>query len=96
MSEKPPADRQAEVLDVQLLDVLAQVEAVLRHGREIQREALRVRGVPSPVNERQRVAAALAIGKRIDDMHGDCASLCTVVEELRGAARELQRLLTPR
>lgn len=89
MDNKSDADRQAELVDVQLLDVLAQVEAVLRHGREIQREALRFRGVPSPVSERQRRAAGEAILGRIDQMHQDCSTLCTVVEELRTSAQKL-------
>jgi hypothetical protein len=93
MDNKPPADRKAELLDVQLLDVLAQIEAVLRHGREIQREALRVRGVPSPVNQSQRRAAGTAIRDRVDQMHRDCSTLCTVVEELRVGAQELEALL---
>ena len=71
MDSKPPADRQAEFVDVQLLDVLAQVEAVLRHGREIQREALRVRGVPQPVNADQRRAAGTALRQRVDQMDKD-------------------------
>jgi hypothetical protein len=97
MSDKDPVDRQAELLDVQLLDVLATVEAILRHGREIQREALRVRGVPSPVTHTQRVAAATAVRERVDRMHGDCGALCDVVEDLRACAVEFERLMdTPR
>src|SRR3954447_5367278 len=37
--------RRADLLDVQVLDLLAQIEALLRQGRDIQRESLRVRGV---------------------------------------------------
>ena len=59
--ERTAADRQSELLDVQLLDVFAQIEALLRLGREVQREALRVRGLPMPVSVPQRKAA----GQRI-------------------------------
>jgi hypothetical protein len=94
MSGKDPVDRQAELLDVQLLDVLATVEAVLRHGREIQREALRVRGAPHPVTHTQRIEAVTAIRERVDRMHGDCGTLCDVVEDLRTCAVEFERLMT--
>jgi hypothetical protein len=93
MTAKDPVVRQAELLDVQLLDVLAPVEAVLRHGREIQREALRARGVPAPVAPVQRLASASAIRTRIDSMQTDCTTLCKVVEDLRGSAIELERFL---
>jgi hypothetical protein len=87
------AKRQSELLDVQLLDVLAQVEAVLRHGREVQREALRVRGVPSPVNPQERRAAGTAVRQRVDQMDKECNVLCGVVRDLSVAAKELERLL---
>lgn len=93
VAEKNPIDRHAEFLDVQLLDVLASVEAVLRDGREIQREALRVRGVPSPVTHRERLTAAGAIRDRIDRMQSECTTLCKVVEDLRISAVEFERLL---
>jgi hypothetical protein len=87
------AKRQSELLDVQLLDVLAQVEAVLRHGREVQREALRVRDVPSPVNPQERRAAGTAVRQRVDQMDKECNVLCGVVRDLSVAAKELERLL---
>lgn len=93
MENKSGSDRQAEILDVQLLDVLAQVEAVLRHGREVQREALRFRGIPSLVDHRRRRAAGTAIRDRIDQMHSDCSTLVLVVEELQRSAQQLDRFL---
>ena len=93
MADKSEIQRHAEMVDVQLLDVLAQVEAVLRHGREIQREALRVRGVPAPVERAQRRDAAAAIRDRVDQLQADCTTLCRVVEELHAAAQQLERVL---
>jgi hypothetical protein len=93
MNESRDAERQAEFVDVQLLDVLAQVEAVLRHGREIQREALRVRGVPSRLDRSQRYASGTTIRDRAEQMQTDCVTLCKVVEDLRTGAQELERLL---
>ena len=78
-------DRESEVLDVELLDVLAQIEALLRHGREIQREALRVRGVPHSVTTAQRQAAAAEIQRRISEMRKECRALGEVLGDLQTA-----------
>jgi hypothetical protein len=93
MASKNAVDHQAEFVDVQLLDVLAQVEAVLRHGREIQREALRVRGVPNPVNAEERRATGTALRRRVDQMGRECNVLCDVVRDLCVAAEQLENLL---
>jgi len=87
------ADRQSEVLDVQLLDVFAQIEALLRLGREVQREALRVRGLPMPVTPTQRRDAGQAIFRHLGEMTSECRSLGEVLGELHGTAAELDRLL---
>src|SRR5688572_21141231 len=87
------ADRQSEVLDVQLLDVFAQIEALLRLGREVQREALRVRGLPMPVTPAQRKEAGQSICRRLDEMTAECRALGEVLSELHGTATELNALL---
>jgi hypothetical protein len=87
------AERQSETLDVQLLDVFAQIEALLRSGREVQREALRVRGLPHTVSPAQRRAAGQAIHERLRDMAGECTELGNVLRELEDTAAELNRLL---
>jgi hypothetical protein len=46
----------SQILDVHLLDVLAQIEALLRGGRDVQREALRVRSVAATTAARRRAA----------------------------------------
>ena len=86
-------ERQSEVLDVQLLDVLAQIEALLRGGREVQREALRVRGVPAPVSPPQRKAAAAKIQKRVAEMDSECQTLCDVIQDLAESADTLRSAL---
>jgi hypothetical protein len=87
------ANRQSEVLDVQLLDVFAQIEALLRLGREIQREALRVRGVPAPITPSRRQAAGRAIHQHLKQMKDDCRTLGGVVSELHETATVLKKLL---
>jgi hypothetical protein len=83
--------RSAELLDVELLDVLAQIESLLRNGREIQREALRVRGAPVNGTRAQRVAAAARIPKIIGEMEGDVRSLVKVLRTLRTRAAQLHK-----
>jgi len=91
--EHSAAGRQSEVLDVQLLDVFAQIEALLRLAREIQREALRVRGLPGPVSASQRKAAGQLIRAHIGELSTECRTLGEVLNELDDTAAELDSLL---
>jgi hypothetical protein len=88
-----PGDRESEVLDVELLDVLAQVEALLRLGREVQREALRVRGVPHAVTSAQRQAAGAEIQRYVREMKKECRALGEVLRDLQAAADTLAKVL---
>lgn len=88
-----PAYKQSELLDVELLDAFAQIEALLRGGREVQREALRVRGLPDPVSPSQRVAAGRLICVHLNDMTDQCQSLMDVLHDLKATASELQKSL---
>jgi hypothetical protein len=90
---RTPAYTQSELLDVELLDAFAQIEALLRGGREVQREALRVRGLPDPVSPSQRVAAGRSICVHLNDMTEQCQSLMDVLHDLKGTASELEKLL---
>jgi hypothetical protein len=94
MSEREDLRRQGEVVDVQFLDVLAQVGAVLRHGRELQRDARRVRGVSSSGGPADQRPLGVAIRERVEQMHADCTTLCSVVEELRTSVSALERPIT--
>jgi hypothetical protein len=89
----PTYYKQSELLDVELLDGFAQIEALLRHGREVQREALRVRGLPDPVSHAQRLAAARSIQQHLTDMMEQCQSLGDVLRELQATADELEKLV---
>jgi hypothetical protein len=91
--EKPAADRMSEQLDVQLLDVLAQIEALLRHGREIQRAALMVRGLPVPVSPSQRRTAGATVDRHVAEMKAESIALAEVLEDLGRTSGELNRLL---
>jgi hypothetical protein len=82
-------ERTAALLDVQLLDLLAQMEALLRTGREIQREALRIRGVPQASTDAQRTAAAAKIETITRGMTDNHRTIGTLIGELRKYAQRL-------
>lgn len=88
-----PAYKQSELLDVELLDVFAEIEAMLRCGREVQRDALRVRGLPTPTSAAQRLDAARSIRKHLANMTEQCQALAAVLRDLDETAAELERLL---
>jgi len=81
----------SEVLDVQLLDVFAQLETILRAGRQIQREALRARGVPSPVSRSTQRASVRKIHQLLSHMSKECRALCSVVVQVRSTAMDMRQ-----
>ena len=83
-------EAQSQMFDVQLLDVFAQVEAIMRGGRELQRDALRLRGV-APTNNAQRRAATRRMQKRLGQLRKECGTLCSVVAGLMNVADSLRR-----
>jgi hypothetical protein len=90
-SQPDRTDEHAAVLDVQLLDVFAQIEALLRSGREVQRELLRVRGVPTSTSREQRRAAVSRVQRLAMKMLTESRALPQIVRHLRGTANVLAR-----
>ena len=82
-------DQRTGALDVQVLDVLAQVESMLRGARDIQRHILRVRGVPRAASLAQRRAAAIAVRKAVDKMMQDSRALSDVLDDLQRTSEML-------
>lgn len=78
-------------LDVRLLDTVAEIEALLRGSREIQREALRVRGMPVANTRGQRNTSAAKIVKLVGTMGKSHRTIGTVLDTLRRCARQLQQ-----
>jgi hypothetical protein len=83
---KSDAELKVDVLDVHILDVLAQVESVLRHLREVQRCALRVRGVIPPATPDDAHAAMLDAQKRV-------AMMLTGSDSLRDALHDINEIV---
>jgi len=90
-STRPDVNQRAALVDVQLLDLLAEVEALLRKAREVQREILRVRGEPQATTDGQRLSAAAKIAKIADAMWNDYRVVGTMVRVLRRRADQLHR-----
>lgn len=88
------SEAQSQLFDVRLLDLFAEVEAILRGGRELQRDALRVRDI-APTNRTERRAAARRIQKRVGQLRKECLSLCGVASGLANAADELRASIQP-
>ena len=82
-------DERTGVLDVHVLDVLSQVEALLRGAREIQQQILCVRGVARQRSSRQRRAAAAIVRKTAQEMLEESRALSRVLEDLRREADTL-------
>ena len=82
-------DQRTGALDVQVLDVLAQVESLLRGAREIQRQILKVRGVPRAGTKARRRAAAVAVQHTADRMLNDSRALADVLEDMHRTSETL-------
>jgi|GraSoiStandDraft_8_1057269.scaffolds.fasta_scaffold68464_3 hypothetical protein len=75
-------DEQLQTLDVQIVDVLAQLEALLRHSHSIQRALLKLRAeapppAPAPI---EHITAVL--GEHAHEMRRDCETLTGIVTDL--------------
>jgi hypothetical protein len=68
------------------LDMLAVIEALLREARELQRQALRVRGSPSPTAATQRRRAAEKMSTSARDMREQTAELSGLLGPLEELA----------
>jgi hypothetical protein len=75
-------DKQTGVVDVHVLDVLAQIECLLRNAREIQRQILQVRGVPKKPGAARRRAAASEVRKLARTMSDETVALSRILREL--------------
>jgi hypothetical protein len=89
-SRKPVhLDEQTGMVDVQVLDVLAQVESLLRDVHEIQRLLLRVRGLPEHATAPQRRVAAATVCKRTLRMLDNSDALPNLLRELLRTSESL-------
>jgi hypothetical protein len=79
--QRSDAELNADLVDVHVLDMTAQIEALLRGVRDVQRGILRVRGrVQNGAPTDRRVAAA-DVQRRLSDMLTDCDALKEAINE---------------
>jgi len=84
------------LIDAELLDVLAQIEALLRSGRELQQELLRLRGVALPSTRRGGPRARTMLEELVGSMEADNRQLSRVLRALRAAIRRETHVLNSR
>jgi hypothetical protein len=96
LDEHLALDQQTGFVDVSVLDVLAQVEALLRDAREIQRRILRVRGVPQVQSASRRRTAASDVQKLAHSMSHAARVLSEMCKELEHHSASLSRTTTAR
>jgi hypothetical protein len=85
-----PIAGRVDVLDVRLLDLFAQVEAMLRSAREIQRNAIKLRGTSMPVSRAQQRAIVTRIRKSVATIDRESRTLRTVIRLVVQATADLQ------
>jgi hypothetical protein len=91
--DKSDLERTADLVDVHVVDMLAQVQALLRSVSEVQRNVLRVRGVPASVTHSQREHAADALQKVLMRMVEECDAMREAIQEARASAATLNRVV---
>ena len=81
-----------QVLDVHVVDVLAHLEALLRHSHSIQRALLQLRSEappPTPAPLRKEMTAALVAHGR--DMQRECDMLAEIIRDLTAGLEALSQ-----
>jgi hypothetical protein len=77
-------------LDVALLDVFAQAEAMLRCGREIQRNLIRLRDGNGPTGRAERSSILKKIDQAAAELHDESKTIVPLTRDIRQAARRLE------
>jgi poly-gamma-glutamate capsule biosynthesis protein CapA/YwtB (metallophosphatase superfamily) len=81
-------------VEVHGIDLLAQVEALLRDVAEYQRQASRVAGrLNEPASESARRTATLELQKSVTNLKDHAKGLYESLEEIEGAVATLDRVL---
>jgi hypothetical protein len=91
--QKSPVETTADILDVHVLDVLAQVEMLLRSVREVQRSVLQIRGVPLRVNAEERSACGTDVKVRFARMLDECNALRDAIQAASETSESLCDLI---
>ena len=82
MRDKSPSNRAADLLDIHVIDIAAQIEALLRSVREVQRGLLTIRGALP----RKDLDPAIDVQKRLALMLRECGGLTEAVRAANNSA----------
>jgi hypothetical protein len=88
-TERVNDDKQLQILDVHIVDALAQLEALLRHSHSIQRALLKLRDEAPPPTPTPTAAALDALRSHADEMAEDCETLLGIIADL---SRDIEAL----
>jgi hypothetical protein len=89
-STAAPVAPQVDALDVRLLDFFAEIEAMLRYARNVQRYLIKLRGTSAPVSRAQQRMLVHRVRKTVRTIDRESQSLRTVVRSVTQAAADLQ------
>ena len=89
VSEPPDhAQKQLQILDTMIVDVLSHLEALLRHSHSIQRHLLGFREeAPPPRSTPQRAVPVLQ--QHAEDMRRECAMLAQIILDIATSVNRL-------
>jgi hypothetical protein len=82
-------DHQVQTLDVQLVDVLAHLEALLRHSHSIQRALLKLRAEAPPPTPAAPQHSIAVLRDHAGQMREDCLMLTGIVEDMMSGIESL-------
>jgi hypothetical protein len=83
-------NQRINVLDTTLLDLFAQVESLLRSGRNIQRHAIRLRDGNGAKTAEQRRPVIEKIRDAVEQIGRDLKNASGLVRAMRSAAKDLE------
>src|SRR4051812_37072153 len=75
-------ERQLQLLDVHIVDILAHLEALLRNTHSIQRALLQRRNAAPPPSRESPEAALDHARSHAQEMHRECTMLSQIVEDV--------------
>lgn len=94
MAKRSPTNRTKEqrinVLDVTLLDLFAQIESLLRSGRDVQRHIIGLRPANGNASAKRRRAVIAKIRHTVKQIAREHKGMSTVVRAMDASAKDLE------
>ena len=88
-SERKGIEHQLQVMDVYIVDILAHIEAVLRHAHSMQRVLLRLRSEAPPPSRSAPLPVAAELRKHTTELDRECDLLRQIIQDLQAGADAL-------